>query len=116
MVQDLPPTESTSGSGTEKVAKECFFDVQKPELLTADVDQSIEAYKWLIPVGNVRSILSQLHSLKQSVDKESGIRSIVDSFACCNELGIPSFSIRFGMLFLFSVFKAFEGGQIQDRR
>ena len=41
------------------------------------VDQSIESYKWIIPVGNVRSIISQLQSLNDSMKSESDLNSTV---------------------------------------
>lgn len=41
------------------------------------VDQSIESYDWVIPVGNVRSIISQLQNLKDSMKKDSSLHSTV---------------------------------------
>ena len=39
--------------------------------------KSIEAYKWIIPVGNMKSIIAQLKSLTQSMEKVTDVKPIV---------------------------------------
>lgn len=41
------------------------------------VDQAIESYKWIIPVGNARSIISQLQVLNDTMKNESNLHSMV---------------------------------------
>ena len=44
---------------------------------TMPVDQSIESYNWIIPINNVRGIITQLQALRKSLENETGARSSV---------------------------------------
>ncbi len=41
------------------------------------VDQSIESYDWIVPIGSVQGIIRQLQVLRKSMESEKGARSSV---------------------------------------
>ncbi|KAK8823286.1 hypothetical protein WA538_002430, partial [Blastocystis sp. DL] len=50
-------------------------DLEKKQLPTNEI-KSIEVYKWIVPVGNMKSIIAQLKSLTQSVEKKTDVKPI----------------------------------------
>ena len=66
---------SSESSDLEKVASRLRDDASK-QLPTNEI-KSIEVYKWIVPVGNMKSIIAQLKSLTQSVEKKTDVKPIV---------------------------------------
>ena len=69
-IKKHPIKSNTANKDITVVVKEGFY-FQKfgPEMKQAD--QSMESYKWIIPVGNPRSIISQLQALNNSMKSEN---------------------------------------------